>query len=238
MSVGESIVFRGAAVLIVLLCGCNTPKMWVPPELAEACEEIPITDRSVFGGGFRMGPYEVGDVQRDRSAKLPSGASLPGFSSEQARERYSYAFRGGDPEREGACVAAFDTNLLMRIDTLMCVCKGSERGATVDLQVTRGGQLYAGGHVYSVKEISAEPRKAWHRVEGEMEYSEMAWETGSTTGYRVDRDGPVGGVEVLRPGRAWLAPSLESSEREDLACLFGGLLLYEPARAGRSTIRR
>ena len=40
----------------------------------------------------------------------------------------------------------------------------------------------------------------------------------------------VGAVEVLHPGRIWLARALDNDGRSDLACLFAGLMLYKPPR--------
>jgi hypothetical protein len=32
------------------------------------------------------------------------------------------------------------------------------------------------------------------------------------------------------PGRVWISKALESTAREQVACLFAGLLLYQPAK--------
>ena len=53
---------------------------------------------------------------------------------------------------------------------------------------------------------------------------------GEPSGYRVDGEGPLGAVEVLKPGRVWLAKSVAVAERAELACLFAGLMLYMPPR--------
>ena len=46
-------------------------------------------------------------------------------------------------------------------------------------------------------------------------------------GYRVDAAGPVATTDVLYPGIVWLNKMLDSNEREDLTCIFAGLMLYQ-----------
>ena len=49
------------------------------------------------------------------------------------------------------------------------------------------------------------------------------------TGYRVDGgEAPLGAVDVMGKGRVWQSKALEGRARDDLACLFAGLLLYKP----------
>lgn len=57
------------------------------------------------------------------------------------------------------------------------------------------------------------------------------------TGYLAYGGGPAGGLELLYPGRAWLARSLSSNQREEMACLFGGLVLYESPSGGNRCLK-
>ena len=41
----------------------------------------------------------------------------------------------------------------------------------------------------------------------------------------------VSAVEVAGKGRVWLNKSLDADARADLACLFAGLLLYQPPQS-------
>ena len=43
--------------------------------------------------------------------------------------------------------------------------------------------------------------------------------------------GSKGAVEVLKPGRVWFAKDIEGAERQELACLYVGLMLYMPPDA-------
>lgn len=53
------------------------------------------------------------------------------------------------------------------------------------------------------------------------------WDTAEPVGFRVDGpQGPVGAVEVLRPGQLWLSRKLGAEERRELACLLAGVMLH------------
>ena len=236
--------------IVLVLClvataGCETVKMAVPEDLAEASEELPITGRSRFAGmpgvdaSFKMGSYEITDVDRD--SNFTQSGSVPGFTGAHVSGGYSYLFRGGHDERRGECAITGDKMEILFVGhswgTLACVCQGSESESSFKLPLGDGwqlmhgsknrGELQAGGRDFTVQVIAA--------VEtGGRTYQDGSWQKGGTmpwtepTGCRVDGDGPVGGLELLHPGRMWLARSLESTEREDMACLLGGLLLYDP----------
>ncbi|HEX5660335.1 MAG TPA: hypothetical protein VFX59_24235 [Polyangiales bacterium] len=48
-------------------------------------------------------------------------------------------------------------------------------------------------------------------------------------GYRIDTEGaPIGAVDLKRPGKVWISKATQAGAREQLACLFAGLLLYLP----------
>ena len=53
-------------------------------------------------------------------------------------------------------------------------------------------------------------------------------ESSDPSGFRVDGDGPLGAVEVIHPGQAWLKKGLAEPARSHSACLFAGLMLYKP----------
>lgn len=48
------------------------------------------------------------------------------------------------------------------------------------------------------------------------------------TGYRMDGEAAVGAAEVTHPGRIWLDKRFGDDERAEVACLFVGLMLYQP----------
>ena len=82
-----------------------------------------------------------------------------------------------------------------------------------DITAGYNGSLTANGQQYRIESIN-------ERAEG--------FSSGDPTGYRVDGDQPTGAVEVLNPGRIWLALNLEQPQRARLACTFAGLMLYLP----------
>jgi hypothetical protein len=102
---------------------------------------------------------------------------------------------------------------------LGCTCKSEGGNDSNRVVISAGndekfqGELSTGAGSYRVTAI--------YETQGSMS-------TGLPSGYRVDGDSPRGAVEVLKPGRVWYARGLQDSERAELACLYAGLMLYEP----------
>ncbi|HEX6767596.1 MAG TPA: hypothetical protein VF103_18985 [Polyangiaceae bacterium] len=99
--------------------------------------------------------------------------------------------------------------------SVRCSCRGGERAASVALTGSGdelAGTLETSSGRYSVKSL--------HEVD-------KGAEPGGPTGYRVDGARPIGAVDVLYPGGAWLDPKLDEAERRELACVFAGLMLYD-----------
>jgi hypothetical protein len=199
---------------------------------------------------FRIGPYEITEVDRDW--EISGGGSILGVSQKHVAGGYSYLFRGSNGERRGKCVIGADergfppggpVSVRHAMGRLGCVCRGSN--LTVQLSYTPGlgargrgqwvlgdgenyrGKLQAGGRYFSVKIISSTEGKGRTYVEGEGWKDTVVVPSLEPTGALVYGGGPAAGLELLHPGRAWFARSLKSSQREEIACLFGGLLLYE-----------
>jgi hypothetical protein len=135
--------------------------------------------------------------------------------------------------------------------TLGCRCLGSESESTLTVRLSHkmgrgprdegqwvlgGGatagpderdELWAGGRRFAISIISSTEMKGKTWVVGEGTRDTVQAPFMEPTGCLVYGAGPEGGLELLHPGRVWLARSLDSTEREDMACLFGGLLLYD-----------
>ena len=73
-------------------------------------------------------------------------------------------------------------------------------------------------------------RSAKYDIEG-IYTDEKGSSTGKPMGYLVRGSDPIGAVEVSGKGRVWLAKGLDPGARADVACLFAGLLLYQPPQA-------
>jgi hypothetical protein len=256
------------AVAIGLSAGCATPSIPVPPELARVSEEVAVVGRSKLVGmpgvstSFRIGPYEVTDVDRDwQSSQTALQAWSHRLPSERIQGGYSYRFRGERDVRAAMCVVEADRTeasttggagtwtLGSGRGALRCVCQGRPRGRELEMGLSftaagkggrpewllGGGQrdrgrLQAGEHDFALRTLSSVEGKGY--VAGEGWKDKAAVPFGETTGLIVEGEGPVGALEVLHPGRAWLARSLQATEREDMACLFAGLLLFESPSGG------
>jgi hypothetical protein len=53
--------------------------------------------------------------------------------------------------------------------------------------------------------------------------------SGNPSGYRVDGDSVQAAVDVTHPGKIWLDKSLSQAARDQLTCIFTGLMLYKPS---------
>ena len=232
---------RIALVLCLMAtAGCETVKMAVPEGLAEVSEELPISGRG--GSTVKMGPYEITDIDRDVDVHL--GGSVPGFAHAHTSGGYSYLLRGSGGERTGQCAVTGDkvgiAGLGATWGTLGCACQGSRSESSFKLPLGDGwqlrhgsmnrGELQVGGRALAVQVIAAV--ETGGRT---YDFDEGRWKKGGSmpwkepTGCHVDdAAGPVAGLELLPPGRIWLARSLESTERADMACLLSGILLYQP----------
>src|SRR5262249_26517857 len=100
---------------------------------------------------------------------------------------------------------------------LGCTCKGNGDPTKVVISAGNDGK-YQG-------ELTS--HAGTFKVTGLYEAEGMI-SNGQPTGYRVDGDAPRGAVEVLKPGRVWFTHELDAKERDDLACLYVGLMLYLP----------
>lgn len=211
-----------------LLAGCSTARMAVPADVAGGSDVLDVTGRSAWSGaladeGFRLGPYTISDV--DHKWNSSTGWGIGSFSKEKTTGGYKFAFATGSSRLVGKCATeAKDTNVGlghgMALDfqaaKLGCSCEGNGATSTVVLQ--GNGDKFTG-------EVAAPPDrfaiKSVHDMQGGSTTSKPA-------GYRVDGENPIGAVDVLFPGRAWLRRGLSDEQRAMVGCLMAGLILYKP----------
>ena len=209
--------------------------MVVPADINGILDVIAVTDRSIWSGAladesFTLGPYKLIDVDRDWDSSRSLGFSISkfGFSSGNTEGGYTYELETLGGPMSGQCLTqAKDTSISVssvdfqsRVAKLGCICdRSGTEVARIILQadVTAGysGTLTASGQQYRIESINER---------------EGGFSSGDPTGYRIDGDRPAGAVEVLNPGRIWLAPNLEEPQRANFACTFSGLMLYQPPR--------
>jgi len=53
---------------------------------------------------------------------------------------------------------------------------------------------------------------------------------GGPAGYRVDGQGVTAAVDVLGPGRVWMAKGIDAQQKTDVTCVLAGLMLYQPPK--------
>jgi hypothetical protein len=231
---------RPALALFSLMVpvGCTPQRMAVPPDLTSAAQLLPIEDRSGASGslvneGFRFGPYRVSDVDRDWNR---SGAEWAGWNPFKSRETtrggYAYKFSGGGGTVAAHCMTSVGQEklslpvvgeLTSDVGQLACRCQGAGMAADGVVEQKNGdaweGQVNSRGGAFALASVSK-------------------LENGSTsmrpTGFEARApQRSVAAVETLRPGRVWLATSLDAPTQAELACLFAGFLLFQPpSRSG------
>jgi hypothetical protein len=220
----------GMSLVGLSVGGCAAPHMAVPKEVGAASDEIVISDRSSMSGAlanesFTMGPYKVVDVSRKWNST--SGSSFAGFSSSEAKGGYTFGLKAPEGEYKATCasqlaqksVGVFGGALGTENYNVLCQCGGASQAAfTISADTT--------SHYKGI--ITA--RTAKYDIEG-IYTDEKGSTTGKPMGYLVRGSDPIGAVEVSGKGRVWLAKGLEPGARADVACLFAGLLLYQPPQA-------
>ncbi len=213
----------GACLLGAFAVACVTQRLVVPEDIGSRCKPLEVKDRSRFGGdGFKLGAYKVKDIDNDggESEKSKHGAT----SHAAASDAGSYVLVDGATKLTGTCKAKSSVDKTVIVDPLRlesesaavrCSCRGGE--GTVKVALVGKGDKLTG---------SLETSRGRYVVTSLNEVDKGA-APGGPTGYRVDGERPVGAVDVLFPGGAWLDPGLDAAERRELACLFAGLMLHQ-----------
>ena len=218
--------------LVVLAAGaCTSARMAVPKDVGGASDEIAITDRSGMSGAlvnesFTMGPFKVVDVSRKWNSS--STSTIVGLSSSEAKGGYTFGLKAAEGEYKGTCASHLDEKstgflggtLGTQNFNVVCECSGASQA---NFSLNADTTSHYKGTVLA--------RNANYMIEG-IYTDDKGSSSSKPLGYQVR--GPsdtVAAVEVTGKGRVWLSKSLEPAARGDVACLFAGLLLYQPPQA-------
>lgn len=208
------------AVAPSLLAGCEGPRMAMPGGLSGA-EELAVADRSRATGllvneGFRLGPFTIAEVDRDWDSS--SGFAAGPWSKETKTTGYAFELRGGKTPLGGKCASEHKSQGLLGgtfswgDTTVACSCEGAGEKAELVLS-DQGNSAKLGGKEYAVTPV--------FDVAGGGTQSDAV-------GFRLDGDEVLGAAEVVYPGHVWLRQGVSELERQQAACLFAGLMLYQP----------
>lgn len=214
---------------LVGLAGCAGPRMVAPRDIATGSKTLEVADRSMASGAFvnedfKLGSWKVTEVDRDWSGK--SGFSVGGYGASSTKTGFSYQLEASH-KWKGACAAVKSEkgfgNFSWGASTLVCECKAGDTSALVKL-AGKDAKKHTEGEVT----LGAATLKI-----SLVEETDGSNFTGMPAGYRADKDAkPAGAVEVLKPGRVWLAADMSPSDSEALSCVFVGLMLYVPPSDG------
>jgi len=221
-----------AVIVSAGLIGCaSSAHMTVPPDIGPATEEVHVDGRSQASGmfvneDFKIGDFAVANVSRGGKSSSKFGA-FGGFKS-SSETGYSFDLKQGTESLHGECVSeasegGFSLGGLTASNQtakLGCAC-GNEAAPVASVVMSAsttsdyGGTMKAHDAAYQVKAI-------YDRQGG--------LSSGGPAGYRVDGQGVTAVVDVLGPGRVWLAKGLDGKQRTDVTCVLAGLMLYHPPK--------
>lgn len=214
------------------VAGCATPTMKVPADvLSMDAEQIVATERKRATGAFvdesfKLGTYAVKDVDRDWDSS--SGMSIGGFSNSDSTSGYSFVFGTANGDLKGSCLIEGNEKgakllkgitMSKSVSKFGCSCEGASGKAESVLNAKNDGE-YSGTLKTTTGEYSI---KAIYESEG-------SFSNGNPTGYRVDGESVVAATDVMYPGKVWLGKSLSDADKDELSCLFAGLMLYTGKR--------
>lgn len=222
----------GAVFACLALCACSAAHMALPADVAQVSEQLAITERSGWTGAladesFKLGPYAIQNV--DRKWNSTHSTSMFGERMSNTTGGYTFELVIEGLKLTGTCASEAresNTNLGNGFSVgatfakLGCACSDSAGSADLVLDSSAPqhyeGVLKSSAGEYHVSSIN-------EREGGSSSYD--------PTGYRLDAsDGPKGAVDVLGTGRVWLSKALEGRQRAEVACVFAGLLLYQPPK--------
>jgi hypothetical protein len=164
-----------------------------------------------------------------RGSKHTSRFRALGAFKSNSESGFSYDVKRGEQSLHGECTAEVGESggevmagltVSNATGKLACAC-GGEEGAPVASFVMQGTTLSHFRGTLKAHDSSYDIAAIYER--------EGAMSDGNPSGYRVDGEGVQGAVDVLGPGRVWLAKTLEGDRRTDVTCVFAGLLLYKPS---------
>lgn len=204
--------------------------MALPQDLGDTMEHFETEGRGDTVSeedGFTFAGYTVAHVTRGESS-AKGFEVIDGFTPAKDRG-YRYDFTGAGKPLVGKCAElapkkAGEFSSHGEDVAIGCTCQAGtqSRGHLFleDLAGAYGGPVVVGNvevNAASIKDLSNGKK------------------LGAPAGYRLDdENGAVGAVEVI-PGEAgvWLRSDLKKADRDALACLYAGLMLYVPPAAAK-----
>ena len=217
------------AILCVLtLQGCASMKaeMGLPEELLDA-EVYPVQNRRMLELGskpmFDFGSWQVTRFSRGWAREAAS--NLFWVETVDRSQRYSFVLEGSGDPMDVICGARADLDRwggpdssLERVHAYELRCEGlvataEEPRFTLEVG-TRVGHIEWDGERLLVVPTN--------------DLNDSKWKFQDRTGYVIeDREGPIAAVEVLSPGRVWMADDVSAELVDVIAAASSALLLYD-----------
>ncbi len=218
-------------MFFVAALSCAPAKMRVPEDvLVMKADLIVAAERKAASGtlvneSFKLNPYTITDVDRDWDST--KHLSVWTFSKETKTSGYTYLFKTPSGDLNGNCqiegrsksATSFSgVTMSSQVSKIGCACKSSETNIAQTVLDSENDSKYQGQ--ITLRDNTSFKIQAIYEVDG------AALSTGNPSGYRVDGETVKAAVEVMHPGKIWLSKDLSNEQRDDLSCIFAGLMLY------------
>ncbi|HEY6878466.1 MAG TPA: hypothetical protein VI299_10635 [Polyangiales bacterium] len=220
---------RGWPLSFAALGACGLT-MAQPIDVIQISDELPIADRSSFSGAlanesFKLGSYQVTDV--DRKWDRTDGVSLFGSDTTKTKGGYAYKLNSGEGTLKGECATEDSSagqqlggGVEYRKSAVRIGCRCNDSSGAITLTVGGGDDAAFQGEV-SASFLHYRVLAITQREKGPSSHEPL--------GYRIDGESsPIGAVDLKRPGKVWISKAVDGHLRQEIACLFAGLLLYLP----------
>lgn len=231
------------APVLLSACVSNPPRMNPPEPFQAQSELLESKGRTRLSGlwadeSFQLGPYRVEKVKRGWTSKDELG--LGRLTQVKTKEGFKYEFKGRHAWNGRCDYQSTERGLKIGSNftledhkaQLGCSCGQADaqlgtEGLDARLNLDDEWKPMRGWLDLG----QGQPAYALHQSYERRTQGGMPVEQGLKSpalGYWVDgSDGrPFAAVEVLHPGRAWLPRSLAEPQKEAMACLMAGLMLY------------
>jgi hypothetical protein len=205
-------------------CGPGA-RMVAPSALVGQSQVLEVTERSSATGslaneGFKLGKYEIAEVDRDWNSSGSFGAGA--YGSDKKTTGYTFQLKAGGTTWKGTCASLAEGQSVGSLsfgNSTDVTCGCESEGHKVTLKI--GGETTASGGTFTAGSKT-------YQVAG-IDETDSSYFGAKPVGYRLD-DGktPYAAVETMRPGRVWLHKNISEPEASATACALAGMMLYLP----------
>lgn len=225
---------RWFPLVLLVLAGCTTARMAIPPDLESRSDAYPCAGRGGFtlSEKFSFGPYEIADVRRGWTHRVAWGIAL--YERSRARQSYEYTLRAPSGRswqgqaatgvrkqdlKDNVAGGELTWGLTREVNFVARLGRDGDSGAwNLALAEERGGVLLNG---------TLTDGQTTYRIDGSRQLAGTSMPLMENAGFLI-YDGPrlVAAVDLVNAGSVRFDQALAPAQREPLAAAAAALLLY------------